>query len=135
LTLLIEWDAEDETPVDTLLAPEVAFHLKAIRALCVEFDVSSLEVFGSASVGPFDPVESDADFIVTFQEDDSRRGLDHFAHLVVFEDRLAEILDRPVDVTSATSFRNPYFARTVNRSRRLLFGTSPCIHRSPRTSR
>lgn len=107
------------------MAPEVAFDLKAIRALCVEFGVSSLEVFGSASAGPFDPFDSDADFLVVFHEDDARRGFDHFAHLLVFEDRLAEILDRPVDVTSATTFRNPYFARTVKRSRRLLYGTAP----------
>ena len=110
--------------MNTSLAPEVAFHLKAIRSLCVEFGVSSLEVFGSASIGPFDPIESDADFLVEFSAANGRRGFDH---LEAFEDRLAEILDRPVDTLAWTAFRNPYFTRSVNRSRRLLFGTAPAF--------
>lgn len=109
---------------DVLLADEVAFHLKAIRELCVEYDVESLEVFGSAAVGTFDPAESDADFIVVFAEHHARLGFDH---LEAFEDRLAEILDRPVDVLAWNAFRNPYFARSVNLSRRLLYGTAPAF--------
>ena len=110
--------------MNTSLAPEVAFHLRAICELCREFDVESLKVFGSAANGPFDPVDSDADFLVTLNEG-GRRGLDKNDRLMVFEDRLAEILDRPVDTLAWTAFRNPYFARSVNRSRRLLYGTAP----------
>jgi len=110
------------SPAEVTIAPEVAFHLRAIRELCREFDVESLEVFGSAAIGRFDPVESDADFLVSFSEAAGRRGFDHLER---FEDRLAEILDRPVDTLAWTAFRNPYFARSVNRSRLLLYGTAP----------
>ena len=106
------------------IAPEVASHLVAIRDLCAEFGVESLELFGSAAVGPFDLVESDDDFIVAFSEDGGRRGFDH---LMAFEDRLAETLDRPVDVLWDPPLRNPYFARSVNRSRRLLYRTAPPV--------
>jgi predicted nucleotidyltransferase len=36
-----------------------------LRALCKEFGVARLELFGSAATGAFDPLLSDLDFLVT----------------------------------------------------------------------
>lgn len=39
-------------------------HKEAIRALCREFGVKRLELFGSAATDEFDPDRSDVDFLV-----------------------------------------------------------------------
>jgi predicted nucleotidyltransferase len=44
--------------------PLIEEHLEEIRALCREFGVSRLELFGSAATDAFDPDRSDIDFIV-----------------------------------------------------------------------
>ena len=105
--------------METLLTPEVAFHLMAIRELCVEFGVVRLEVFGSAADGTFDPIDSDVDFIVEFGPE-FRYG-PWGSRFDEFEDRLAEILDRPVDVLTPSQLGNPFFIRSVNMSRKLVF--------------
>lgn len=101
------------------IALEVVLHLKVIRALCVEFGVVKLEVVGSAADGTFDPVDSDVDFIVEFGPD-FRYGL-WGARFDEFEDQLAEILDRPVDVLTPSQLQNPYFVQSVNESRQFVF--------------
>jgi uncharacterized protein len=66
-----------------------------LAALCRQFGVARLEVFGSAanSAG-FDPKRSDADFLVTFVPA-ARNDLLVFAD---FQDALERLLGRPVDL-------------------------------------
>ena len=47
----------------------IAEHLEAIRALCREYGVLRLEVFGSVCTPEFDPERSDVDFLVEYPED------------------------------------------------------------------
>src|SRR5215211_4433890 len=49
--------------------PVIAEHLEAIRALCREFGVARLEVFGSVCTPDFDSERSDIDFIVEYPPD------------------------------------------------------------------
>ena len=42
-----------------------------VAALCNRFGVHSLEVFGSAADGAFDPARSDIDSLVEFRQDDT----------------------------------------------------------------
>ena len=49
--------------------PLIEQHLDAIRALCREYGVARLEVFGSAATGAFDPDRSAVDFIVEYPAD------------------------------------------------------------------
>jgi len=46
------------------VAPILHPHLEAIRAICREFGVARLEVFGSVQTDKFDPETSDIDFLV-----------------------------------------------------------------------
>jgi predicted nucleotidyltransferase len=94
-------------------------HLDAIRDLCREFDVVRLEVFGSAATGDFDPDRSDVDFLVEYAPETNlgpwmKRYFD-------LEERLAALLGRPVDLVMVGALRNPYFIRSVNKSRRVLY--------------
>jgi predicted nucleotidyltransferase len=94
-------------------------HAEAIRALCREYGVARLEVFGSAATGAFDPARSDVDFIVDYApETDLGPWLKRYFE---FKERLEALLGRPVDLVMAGAMRNPYFIRSVNESRRLLY--------------
>lgn len=74
-------------------------HLEAIRALCREFGVARLEVFGSAATGAFDPDRSDVDFIVDYPAG-YEFGPWHSRYFELKE-RLERLLGRPVDLVMA----------------------------------
>jgi len=97
----------------------VEHNLDAIRALCREYGVVRLEVFGSAATGAFDPDTSDVDFLIDYAPDaDLGPWLKRYFEL---QRRLQALLGRPVDLVMVGALRNPYFIRAVNESRRLLY--------------
>jgi predicted nucleotidyltransferase len=94
-------------------------HMSDLIALCEEFGVERLEVFGSATTGEFDPLLSDIDFLVTYPADyNFGPWLGRYFDL---KERLADLFGRRVDLVMAKEFRNPFFARSVEESRRLLY--------------
>lgn len=97
----------------------IASHLDAIRSLCKEYGVARLDVFGSATTGAFDEVRSDVDFLVEYApETDLGPWMKrHFA----FQDQLIALMGRPVDLVMAGGLRNPYFIRSVDATRQLLY--------------
>jgi len=85
----------------------------AIVALCREFGVRKLEVFGSATTGQFDAERSDVDFIVDLGG--YERGV---AKLFMrFARALEGLLGRRVDVITEEQIQNPYFREAVNEQR------------------
>ena len=101
------------------MIPLVQQHLEAINALCREYGVLRLEVFGSAATGEFDPERSDIDFLVEYPEDyDFGLWLTCYFE---FKRRLEDILGYPVDLVMVGAMRNPCFIESVNESRRLLY--------------
>ena len=94
-------------------------YLEAIRALCREFGVTRLELFGSAAIGDFDPERSDIDFLVEYPPD---YEFGHWAarHFEL-KDRLEALLGRPVDLVMASTMRKPHFIASVNESRQVLY--------------
>jgi uncharacterized protein len=78
-----------------------------IIALCKEYGVSRLEIFGSAVTGEFDLERSDVDFLVEYSEDfDYGRFFD-------LKDELERLLGREVQLVSSESLRNPYFIHAI----------------------
>ena len=93
----------------------------AIAALCREYSVARLEVFGSVMTDEFDPDRSDVDFIVTFLPFSGlSRWLDS---LLGLERGLAGLFHRDVDVIDARAhgFENRNFARAAERTRSVIF--------------
>lgn len=88
-----------------------------IASVCRRFPVRRLSVFGSAVVGPFDPARSDVDFLVEFDND----ATDLFDAYFDLKEELEQIVGRPVDLVMSNSLENPYFAASVERSRRDLY--------------
>ena len=98
--------------------PLIADRLDAIRALCREYGVRRLDLFGSAATGVFDDETSDVDFVATFIDTRSPGYADRY---LGFAEALEELLGRPVDVVTERSIRNPYFRRAVDAARQPVY--------------
>ena len=94
----------------------------ALAAICRRHGVSRLEVFGSAARGgDFDPVHSDADFLVTF--DSAVRN--DLAALVELKDELEKLLERPVDLVereAVEASRNFIRRQAILRDAKTIYG-------------
>ncbi len=89
----------------------------AIAAVCRRCHVRRLAVFGSAVTEAFDPDRSDVDFLVEFAD-----GADElFAAYFGLKEELERLVGHPVDLAMRKSLDNPYFAASVERSRRDLY--------------
>jgi uncharacterized protein len=114
------------TPIDLLppaapgpLPEVVAEHLEEIRALCREYGVLRLEVFGSALTSRFDPQTSDIDLLVEYPTDyDFGLWLGRYLDL---KERLSAVLGRPVDLVMVGAVRKPRFIQAIRDNRRLLY--------------
>jgi predicted nucleotidyltransferase len=92
--------------------------LDQIAAICRRFDVKTLELFGSAARGDFDPQTSDVDFFIEFQDYGSPSIADQWFG---FQEEMERLLGRSVDLTSLRSTTNPYFLQVANRNRVALY--------------
>jgi uncharacterized protein len=100
-------------------------HRAELEELCRKYDVKTLELFGSAADGTFDPARSDLDFLVDFQPvENGRIAPDYFKLLHALED----LFQRRIDLVMDVAIRNPYFRQRVNESRKLIYAArSPQI--------
>jgi predicted nucleotidyltransferase len=99
--------------------PELASKRDALTELCRRFGVERLEVFGSAARGvDFDPLRSDADFLVTFTPQ-MRNELLVFSE---FKQALESLLGRPVDLVERRAIEA---SRNYIRRRRILAEAEP----------
>jgi predicted nucleotidyltransferase len=94
-------------------------NLDAIQSLCRRYGVSRLELFGSAVTDEFDPTRSDVDFLIDCAPETNLGPwlTRHFE----FKERLEALLGRPVDLVMIGGLHNPYFIRSVEASRKLLY--------------
>jgi uncharacterized protein len=99
--------------------PIIAEHLEAIRALCREFGVARLEVFGSVCTPEFDPERSDVDFLVEYPPDYEFGPW--AARYLALQEALANLLGRKVDLVMTRAVRKKYFLQSANQTRQLLY--------------
>jgi len=93
-------------------------HRPQLIELCRQHHVKTLEVFGSAADGTFDPRRSDLDFLVDFlQMSPSAHSKAYFGLWFALED----LLGRKVDLVEIPAVANPYFLRSINQNRRVLY--------------
>ena len=89
-----------------------------LRNLCERFRVERLYLFGSAAEVRFRDGQSDLDFLVTLEEQPPGDYADNYLGLA---DALEQLFERPVDLVTECSIRNPYFRETVFAARLLLY--------------
>jgi predicted nucleotidyltransferase len=104
------------------MLPEILEKQDAIAAICRRYGVARLEVFGLAAQGVgFDPVRSDADFLVTF-EPTSHNDL---TVLLDLQEALERLLGRPVDLVereAVEASRNYIRRRAILKQARTVYG-------------
>jgi predicted nucleotidyltransferase len=93
-------------------------HRDELATLCRKYRVARLELFGSAARGGFDPHRSDLDLLVEFLPDSP---MGPFRQYVDFLLELRDLFGCNVDLVEAGAMKNPYFIRSVNASRMVLY--------------
>jgi predicted nucleotidyltransferase len=96
-------------------------HRPEVAALCSRFGVQSLEVFGSAADGTFEPAHSDIDFLVEFRHDDPGSLFHRYFGL---QEALEQLFGCKIDLVSAGALSNPYFIAAVNQSRQPVYASA-----------
>lgn len=92
--------------------------LSAIQESCRKFEVKKLEIFGSAVRDDFHE-NSDVDFLVEFEDLHGPDISDKYFGLL---EELEKQCQRKVDLVEVTSITNPYFKKSVDSSRTLIYG-------------
>ena len=91
---------------------------EALARSCAAYGVTRLEVFGSAADGSFAPERSDVDFLVEFRP---LPDIDAFHQYFDLRQSLERLLGFKVDLVMTGALRNPYFIKSVNRSREVVY--------------
>jgi hypothetical protein len=92
-----------------------------IAQLCRRYGVRQLEVFGSAARGAdFNPVTSDADFLVAFEPGSDISPLEQFFGLA---DALHRLLGCPVDLVEPGAISNPFVLADINQAREIVYAS------------
>jgi predicted nucleotidyltransferase len=89
-----------------------------IIEICVNRNIVSLTLFGSATGDQFNPTKSDIDFLVEFGKMEPG---DHAKQFFGFIEDMEKLLHLPVDVIEPSAIRNPYFRSSVQESKELIY--------------
>lgn len=93
-------------------------HRAELHELCRRHRVRTLELFGSAAAGTFDPACSDLDFLVDFLPmPPGPHSRAYFGLLLALED----LFRRRIDLVETAAIGNPYFLKSVNPGRTVLY--------------
>ncbi len=93
-------------------------HRSKVAALCSRFGVQSLEVFGLAADGAFDPAHSHIDFLVQFLPGDAGSLFDSYFEL---QEALERLFSRKIDLVTPSALENPDVIAVVNQSRQIVY--------------
>lgn len=96
-----------------ILPPVIQSNLGLIKQLCQSHFVDKLELFGSATTVNFNE-NSDLDFIVSFKELEPGEYFDNYFRFI---DELENLLGRKIDLITKKSISNPYFIRSIERTK------------------
>jgi hypothetical protein len=88
-------------------------------ALCREFKVKRLELFGSATGTGFDQSKSDIDFLIEFE---SATPSQHAARYFGLLAALQKLFGCNIDLVEIGAVRNPFFKKDIESSRKLIYG-------------
>ncbi len=97
----------------------VAQKRNELAALCRQFKVRRLDLFGSAAKDSFSDASSDLDFVVSFSEQDPGEYTRCYFSLA---QALEKLFHRDVDLLTERSIRNPYFRQAIEQTREPVYG-------------
>ena len=89
-----------------------------IAALCLRHKVGKMYLFGSALTNRFDN-DSDIDLLVDFNKEEIGDYFDNFFELKY---ALEALFGRSVDLVEEKNVRNPYFKKSIDSTKALIYG-------------
>jgi uncharacterized protein len=92
-------------------------NLERMKKYCQEFDVEKLHAFGSITSKNFTG-ESDIDLLVKFKNIPCEKYADNYFRL---HELFELIFKRKVDLVTENSLSNPYFIKSINQTKTLLY--------------
>lgn len=95
---------------------------KEIQQLCQKYEVELLYAFGSVTGKSFDPTRSDLDFLVSFKKGLTPKQMG--ANMLAMMDDLEALFSRKVDLLRERPFANPYFAKAVEASKKIVYAAA-----------
>jgi len=93
-------------------------YLSEIQQICSQFNVSKLELFGSALSENFNQASSDIDLLVEFKPLKQGQYADAYFGLL---ETIKNLLGRDVDLVMTGAIKNPYFLQEINCKRQVLY--------------
>ncbi len=97
----------------------IASKREGIAALCREYGVARLEVFGSVMTDEFDPNRSDIDFLVEYVPDGELGWWTDDWY--VLKAKLADIFGCQVDLVTFQALQDPFFRHFANLTRTVFY--------------
>ena len=91
---------------------------QAIAEVCERHGVARLDAFGSALRDDFRPGESDLDLLVEFGPLEPYARVDAYFGML---EELRALLGLEIDLVMVGAVKNPYIARDIERTRRMLY--------------
>ena len=93
-------------------------NIQKIIALCKEYKVNKLFVFGSILTNRFND-NSDVDLVVSFNKAEVN---DYFDNYFDFKYALEELFGRKVDLLEEQAIKNQYLKKNVDATKALIYG-------------
>ncbi|WP_186755652.1 nucleotidyltransferase family protein [Echinicola salinicaeni] len=90
---------------------------QALTALCQNYGVKTMHIFGSASTDQFNE-SSDIDILVSFKEMSIEQYTDNYFNL---HEDLEKLFSRKVDLITERSLSNPFFIEGVEKTKQLFY--------------
>ncbi len=92
--------------------------LSEVLRLCKKHRVETLYLFGSATTDAFNE-NSDIDFLISFQKNiPLEEYADNFFDLMF---ALEDLLGRKIDLVNEKTLSNPYFIRSIEKTKQLVY--------------
>jgi predicted nucleotidyltransferase len=102
------------------LKTSINIYLPLIISLFEKHKIKDAYLFGSAITDKFDEKKSDFDFLVNFV--DGIDPLEKGELLWNLRFSLEDSLNRPIDLITETSLKNPYFIEEINEKKVKIYG-------------
>ncbi len=91
--------------------------LQELHSLCVKYDIKTAYLFGSATSLDFNE-GSDIDILISFKDISIEKYTDNYFEL---HTELEKLFNRKVDLNTERSLSNPYFIKSVQETKQLLY--------------
>lgn len=93
-------------------------HKDSLITLCKTLNIQRMNIFGSIVTEKFND-NSDIDFLVKFSTELS--GEEYSDNYFELHYKLREIFNREIDVITEKSLSNPFFIKSINKSKVLIY--------------